>query len=146
MFRKKIDIKYHKNITPLKQVDGGDWIDLRTAEPKTIEPFSVAKISLGVSMKLPKNHEAHILPRSSTFKHFGLLQTNGMGIIDEAYCGNDDIWFVEVFNPTPKTMYVPFDARICQFRIVKKMPKLKLNIVRSLTSKNRGGHGSSGIF
>lgn len=146
MFRKKIDIKYHENITPLKQVDGGDWIDLRTAEPKTIEPFSVAKISLGVSMKLPKNHEAHILPRSSTFKHFGILQTNGMGIVDEAYCGNDDIWFVEVFNPTPKTMHVPFDARICQFRIVKKMPKLKLNIVCSLTSKNRGGHGSSGIF
>lgn len=142
----KIDVLYHAPITPLEQTESGDWIDLRSAEIVTINPGEKAKVCLGVSMKLPEDHEANIVPRSSLFKTFRVIQTNSMGVIDNVYCGPNDIWFVELFNPTSEPATIPFDARICQFRIMKKMPKVELNTVYSLNYPDRGGHGASGIM
>ena len=142
-----INIKYHDDeLKRIEEIPQGDWIDLRSAEYVELEPFSFKAISLGVSMELPAGYEAHVVPRSSTFKYFGVIQTNGMGIIDESYRGDNDVWFMPVFSMR-KTIIEKND-KICQFRIVKKMEKYpELNLVEKeyLGNENRGGHGSTGI-
>ena len=89
----EIKIKYHvKDLEHIRKIDNGDWIDLRAAEDVTINLGEMKLISLGISMKLPKGYEAHVVPRSSTFKTWGIIETNSMGVIDESYCGDNDIW------------------------------------------------------
>lgn len=138
----KIDIKYHTDIIPLEMVENGDWIDLRVAEDVRMKAGEFRIISLGVSMKLPEGYEAHIVPRSSTFKVWGILQTNHMGVIDNSYCGDDDIWGFPAF--ATRDVHIEKNSRICQFRLVKKMKKVDFKTVKSLGNKNRGGWGSSG--
>lgn len=145
MFRKKIKVKYHANITPLEQTNWGDWIDLRCAKQTIIPAGTSRVVPLGVSMKLPRRYEANVLARSSLRKNFSVIQTNAMGVIDNTYCGDGDEWFVELHNISEQSIAIAFNARICQFRIVKKMPKVKFKKVSSLGYPNRGGHGSSGI-
>ena len=99
-------------------------------------------IPLGVGMKLPKGYEAHIVPRSSTYKNFGIIQTNHQAVIDESYCGDNDEWKYPSYALRDTT--IKKDDRICQFRIVKKQPSIKFNVVDKLLNKNRGGFGSTG--
>ncbi len=138
-----IQIKYHTDITPLEQKDGSDWIDLRAAEDVELFEGDFKLISLGVSMQLPEGYEAHIVPRSSTFKNFGVLQTNHMGVIDESYCGDEDVWKFPAYAVRHTVIHK--DDRICQFRIVGKQPKIEFNIVDKLDNVSRGGFGSTGI-
>lgn len=137
-----IKIKYHADIEPLVQKDGSDWIDLRAAEEVKMSPNQFKLIPLGVSMKLPEGYEAHIVPRSSTFKTWGIIQTNHMGVIDESYCGDNDQWMMPVF--ATRAVIIHKNDRICQFRIVKKQPKISFQEVDSLGEENRGGFGSTG--
>ena len=137
----KIVIMYHAPVTPVACIKQGDWIDLRAAEEVVMKKGEFRLISLGVSMKLPEGCEAHVLPRSSTFPRYGVIQTNGMGVIDESYCGADDVWHFQVY--ATRDTVIPFDDRICQFRIVKKMPEVEFIAVDRLTGENRGGCGSS---
>lgn len=140
---KSIRIKYHnKNIDPVEKIKVGDWIDLRAAEDTVLKAGEFKLVSLGVSMKLPRGYEAHIVPRSSTYKTFKILQTNSMGIIDESYCGNGDVWKFPVL--AIEDTHISEGDRICQFRIMKKMPKVKFKVVDELHSENRGGFGSTG--
>ena len=137
-----VQIKYHSDIIPLEMVENGDWIDLRVAEDVRMKAGEFRIISLGVTMKLPEGYEAHIVPRSSTFKVWGILQTNHMGVIDNSYCGDDDIWGFPAF--ATRDVHIEKNSRICQFRLVKKMKKVDFKTVKSLGNKNRGGWGSSG--
>lgn len=137
-----IKIKYHADIEPLEQKEGSDWIDLRAAEEVKMSPNQFKLIPLGVSMKLPKGYEAHIVPRSSTFKTWGIIQTNHMGVIDESYCGDDDQWMMPVL--ATRAVIIHKNDRICQFRIVKKQPKILFQEVDSLGEDSRGGFGSTG--
>jgi dUTP pyrophosphatase len=139
----EIKIKYHADITPLEQKAGSDWIDLRAAETVVIKQGEAKKISLGVSMELPEGYEAHIVPRSSTFDTYGLIQTNGMGVIDNTYSGEFDIWKMPVY--ATKNTIVNKNDRICQFRIMGKQPKIDFVIVNEMTNENRGGFGSTGV-
>lgn len=139
----KLQVKYHTDIEPLAQKEGCDWIDLRAAEDVELFAGSFRLIPLGISVRLPEGYEAHIVPRSSTFKTWGILQTNSMGVIDESYCGNDDEWMIPVY--ATKMTRINKNDRICQFRIVKKMPNLEIEKVEILSEKNRGGFGSTGI-
>lgn len=138
-----IKIKYHADIEPLVQKEGSDWIDLRAAEEVKLSPNQFKLIPLGVSMKLPEGYEAHIVPRSSTFKTWGIIQTNHMGVIDESYCGDDDQWMMPVL--ATKAVIIHRNDRICQFRIVKKQPKILFQEVDTLGEESRGGFGSTGI-
>lgn len=138
----KIKIKYHDNIIPLTKITNGDWIDLRSAEDVTMKSGEFRIISLGVSMKLPDGYEAHVVPRSSTYKNFGVIQANHMGVIDNSYCGDNDIWKFPAIAVRDTTIHK--NDRICQFRIIKKQPELKLKTVSYLSSENRGGFGSTG--
>lgn len=139
----EIKIKYHdKELGKIEKIPVGDWIDLRSAETVNMEAGQFRVISLGVSMKLPEGYEAHVVPRSSTFRRWGILQVNGVGIIDESYCGNNDIWKFPALAMRPTTIHK--GDRICQFRIVKKMPEVKFIEVDHMEDEDRGGLGSTG--
>ena len=139
----KIQIKYHNNNIPkLKKLAQGDLIDLYAAETVELKAGESGLISLGVSMKLPYGYKAQVYPRSSTFKTWGVLQTNSVGQIDNSYCGDNDIWRYPVYA-TRDTTILEGD-RICQFEIVPIMTGVKLEEVDKLDSVNRGGFGSTG--
>lgn len=139
----EIRIKYHnKNIGKIEELEQGDWYDLRAAETVEMEAGEFKLISLGVSMKLPEGYEAHLAPRSSTFKKWGITQVNSFGVIDNSYSGTNDIWRVPVRADRDTTIYE--GDRICQFRIVKKQPKIKFIEVEELDPVDRQGFGSTG--
>lgn len=138
----EIKVKYHADITPLEKTDKGDWIDLRAAEDVELKAGEFKLISLGVSTQLPDGYEANIVPRSSTFKHWGILQTNHYGVIDNSYSGDSDIWMFPAY--ATRDVLIEKNSRICQFRIQKKMEEVSLKTVDHLSDTNRGGFGSSG--
>ena len=140
----EIKIKYHADIEHIKKIEQGDWIDLRSAEDVTLKFGESKVISLGVSMELPDGYEAHVAPRSSTFKNFGIILVNGIGIIDNSYCGNDDIWMFPALCMKQEGTVIHKGDRICQFRIMKKQPEIRFTEVENLNGKNRGGIGSTG--
>ncbi|MCD8020881.1 MAG: dUTP diphosphatase [Clostridiales bacterium] len=139
-----IRIKYFSDqIKKLTYIENkSDWIDLRAAEDITLKKGDFALIPLGVAMELPKGYEAHVVPRSSTFKNFGIIQTNHMGVIDESYCGDNDQWFMPVFAVRDTEIHL--NDRICQFRIMKHQPSLYFRETSMLCHEDRGGHGSTG--
>lgn len=140
-----IKIKYiDDTMKKLEYIDGekSDWVDLRSAETVTMLPGDFRIISLGISAKLPDGYEAHIVPRSSTFKKWGILLVNSCGIIDSSYCGDEDIWRFPALAMRKTTIYK--GDRICQFRIVKKQPHIEFEEVDHLDNPNRGGFGSTG--
>ena len=140
----KIQIKYFSDkIERLRYIDGkSDWIDLRAAEDVVLKAGEYKLIPLGIAMKLPKGYEAHVVPRSSTFKNFGVIQTNHYGVIDESYCGDNDQWFVPVMAMRDTEIHV-YD-RICQFRIMEHQPVIEFEETDQLDGTDRGGFGSTG--
>ena len=139
----QIKIKYlDDSIKRLTYVDGkSDWIDLAAAETVTLKKGEFKLIHLGVAMELPEGYEAHIAPRSSTYKNFKILQTNSVGVVDRSYCGPNDWWKMAVYATEDTT--INKGDRIAQFRIIENQPKL--NFVESeLTGKDRGGFGCTG--
>ncbi len=139
-----IKIKYFtEEIDKLTYIDGkSDWIDLRASETVELKAGEFKLIPLGVAMELPKGYEAHVVPRSSTFKNYGVLQVNSCGIIDGSYCGDDDMWRMPVY--ATRDTVIQKNDRICQFRIVENQPKIEFQQVDSLKNANRGGFGSTG--
>jgi len=143
----KILIKYFDNgegqVPKVSQVDGSDWVDLRASVETVMESGDFVLIPLGVAMKLPDGYEAHVIPRSSTFKRYGILMANSYGMIDESYCGNTDQWHFPAYATRDTVIHK--DDRICQFRIVRKQPFLLFKEVEELEGKSRGGFGSTGV-
>lgn len=138
-----IKIKYHdEEIGKIQKIKVGDFIDLRAAETVKIRKGKYKLISLGVSMQLPKGYYAEVVSRSSTFKNFGIILANSVGVIDESYCGDNDVWNFPAIA-LRKTKINKGD-RICQFRIVKKMPAVEFVEVKTLGNADRGGIGSTG--
>lgn len=135
-------IKYLPGAPHLEMTEKGDWCDLYTYEDVTLQTGDFKIISLGFAAKLPEGYEANIVPRSSTFKRWGILQTNHYAVIDESFCGNGDIWGYPVYATRPVT--IPAGTRLCQFRINKKQPTLTFEEVDNLNSDSRGGFGSTG--
>lgn len=138
----QIKIKYHTNILPLEKNEKGDWIDLRAAKDVDMTAGDYYLIPLGISMKLPEGYEAHIVPRSSTFKKWGIIQANHMGIIDNSYSGDEDQWHFPAI--ALRTTHIHKNDRICQFRLVKKQEPIEFIETDHLDDKNRGGFGSTG--
>lgn len=139
----EIKIKYHVESKPLEIYEKGDWIDLRSAETVNMVLGEFKLISLGVGMKLPEGYEAYIVPRSSTYKKWGIIQANSIGIIDNSYSGNEDIWRFPAIALRDTVIYK--GDRIAQFRIMKKQPEIIFKVVDSLDEVSRGGFGSTGI-
>ena len=141
---KVLKIKYHTDIDPIRQVDGSDWIDLRSAEDVLLQAGKYKRISLGISVELPDGYEAHILPRSSTFEKYGILLVNGAGIVDNSYRGDNDIWQFPAY--ATRDCFISKNARICQFRIMKNQGNLAIQTVEVLGNDDRSGFGHSGEF
>lgn len=142
---KTIKIKYFSDeIEHLTYIGGkSDWIDLRAAEEVSLKKGEFRLIRLGVAMELPDGYEAHVVPRSSTFKNFGLIQTNHMGVIDGSYCGDNDEWRFPALAVRDTVIHV--NDRICQFRIMENQPALIFEETAHLEGKDRGGFGSTGV-
>lgn len=140
----QIKIQYKdETIERLKYIDGkSDWIDLRAAERIELKQGEFKLIPLGVAMQLPKGYEAHIVPRSSTYKNFGIIQTNHTGIVDESYSGPNDWWYMPAY--ALRDTVIEKNDRICQFRIQKHQPEVIFEEVDALTGQDRGGIGSTG--
>ncbi|MBK5896298.1 dUTP diphosphatase [Catonella massiliensis] len=139
-----IKIKYFTDkIDKLCYIAGNsDWIDLRVAEDVVMKKGEFRLIRLGVAMELPRGYEAHVVPRSSTYKNFGLIQTNHMGVIDESYKGDADEWKWPALAMRDTEVHV--GDRLCQFRIMKHQPQINFLEVDSLENEDRGGFGTSG--
>ena len=140
-----LKIRYISNeIERLRYIDGvSDWIDLRCAENVVLKEGESRLIRLGIAVELPEGYEAHIVPRSSTFRNFGIIQTNHMGVVDHSYCGDEDEWKYPVLAMRDTELHV--NDRICQFRIMRNQPKLVFEEVEHLGGASRGGFGSTGV-
>lgn len=141
---KQIKIKYVRDIPKLQKIKQGDWIDLYTPYDIPLKRWQYEKIPLGICAELPEGYEAHIIPRSSTFEKYGIIQANSFGLIDESYKGDNDEWHFPVFEMAYEFVVIPRHTRICQFRIVPKMEDVELSIAVSLGNSDRGGFGSTG--
>ena len=139
-----LDIKYFSDkIDKLEYIDGkSDWIDLRAAEDVEFKKGEFKLMPLGIGIRLPAGYEAHMVPRSSTYKNYGLIQANHMGVIDCSYCGDNDQWFVPMIAMRDTVVHA--NDRICQFRIMENQPKLEFREVEHLDEVDRGGFGSTG--
>lgn len=137
-----IDVKYFRDVEPIQKFANGDWVDLRAGEDVELNKGDEVLIPLGVGMILPDGYEAHIVPRSSTLKKFGIIQGNHMGIIDNSYSGDNDEWMMSVI--AVRDTYIHKNDRICQFRIMKKQPHIVFQTVHHLNEVSRGGFGSTG--
>ena len=140
-----IKVRYiSKEIEKLRYIDGkSDWVDLRSAEDVDLKAGESRLIRLGIAVELPEGYEAHIVPRSSTYRNFGIIQTNHMGVVDHSYCGDNDEWMYPVL--AMRDTHISVNDRICQFRIMENQPPLSFEEVEHLTGKERGGFGSTGI-
>lgn len=132
----------HPECTPLQE-NNGSWIDLRSRVDVSIKTGQYVAIPLGVAVELPDGMEAVVVPRSSTFKRWGLIQTNSMGVIDPSYCGNDDEWHFPAYATSDCEIHQ--GDRICQFRIQPAQPDIQFVVVEKLDNQNRGGLGSTGV-
>lgn len=141
--KKIIKVKYFNDkLEKINKISIGDWIDLRSATTIKLKKGEFKLIPLGVAMELPKGYEANIVPRSSTYKNFKIVQTNHFAVIDESYCGDNDQWFYPVI--AMEDTVIKFNDRICQFRINKKMEEIEIQQVETLGNDDRGGIGSTG--
>lgn len=141
--KKKIKIKYMDSDLPkLEKISAGDWIDLRVADTLELKAGNTYKLPLGVAMKLPKGYEALVIPRSSTFFKYGLIQGNSVGLIDNTYCGDKDEWCYPVY--AMRDITITKGTRICQFRLFKNQDTIRFYEVRNLAHISRGGFGSTG--
>lgn len=121
----------------------GEWLDLFTSEGKLVEANTYVLIPFGLAMELPDGYEAVIAPRSSTFSKWGLLQANSVGVIDNLYKGDDDLWYFPAL--ATKTEFIPKGTRIAQFRVQQTQPELQFILVDKLSADNRKGLGSTGV-
>lgn len=139
----EIKIKYIRGVEKIQKIAKGDWIDLRAAEDIELKKGESMLLPLGVIMKLPEGYEAIVAPRSSTFKKYGLLMTNSIGVIDEKFCGEADEWRMPVF--ATRDVKIEKNTRICQFRIIEHQPEITFAEVDEMKDESRGGFGSSGV-
>ena len=138
-----VRINTHGNPVP-KQYGNGDWIDLSAADDCVILPGEYKEISLGISMELPEGTFAMVVPRSSTYKKYHIIRVNSIGIIDQAYKGDNDIWRFPALNVSGEPTYISKGDRIAQFKVFDKGENISFNSVESLGNEDRGGIGSTG--
>lgn len=133
---------FSDDIPRLTAIEQGDWIDLRASETVEFQKGEFKLIPIGISVQLPEGYEAHVAPRSSTFKRWGLLQVNSVGVIDNSYCGTNDQWFVPMY--ATRDTVVEKGDRFCQFRIMENQPPVTFVECETLSDADRGGFGSTG--
>lgn len=147
----KIRIKYFDGATKLKKIEKGNWIDVYSRKDIFIMQDEREMIPLGFALELPKGYEGHLAPRSSTFKTWGVIQTNSVGVVDDTYIGDNDEWHMPVYCLEPKDKFgyqlgtwIHKGDKIGQIRIMEVQPDFELVEVDSFGNEDRGGFGSTG--
>ena len=147
----KIRIKYFEEPTKLKKIAKGNWIDVYANKDVLVKVNERAMIPLGFALELPRGWEAHLAPRSSTFKTWGIIQTNSVGVVDDTYIGDNDQWHIPVFclqgkneENGVKGTFIEKGDKIAQFRIMEVMPAIEFEEVETFGNADRGGFGSTG--
>lgn len=135
----KVRINTHGNPIPVQH---GEWVDLYCAEDVVMKKGDFRIISLGVSMEMPPGYYAQVVPRSSTCKNFGIMMANSIGVVENAYCGDNDIWGFPAH--AIRDTEIPKGTRICQFCVKKCEENIELEQVEFLGNPDRGGFGSTG--
>ncbi|MDT8719275.1 deoxyuridine 5'-triphosphate nucleotidohydrolase [Clostridium sp. 19966] len=153
----KIRIKYFEGATKLKKIEKGNWIDVYSNKDVFVKLGERAMIPLGFALELPQGWEAHLAPRSSTFKTWGIIQTNSVGVVDDTYIGDNDQWHMPAFCLQGKHVeknsegieeagtWIRKGDKIGQFRIMEVMPAIEFEEVDSFGNADRGGFGSTGV-
>ncbi|MFT8349347.1 dUTP diphosphatase [Clostridium saccharoperbutylacetonicum] len=157
----KIRIKYFKGATKLIKIQKGNWIDVYANKDVFVRVGERAMIPLGFALELPKGWEAHIAPRSSTFKTWGIIQTNSVGVVDDTYIGDNDEWHMPIYCLQGKASEKYLDEsssevecdgtwikkadKIGQFRIMEVMPEIEFEEVGAFGNSDRGGFGTTGV-
>lgn len=140
----EVKVKYHADgIEPISSAHTGEWVDLRCAEDVELKKGDFKLINLGVSIAVPEGFEAILAPRSSTFKRYGILQTNGIGVVDFLFRGNEDILKMPVY--ATRDTFIHKNDRICQFRIQRCQPSFDIVEIDNMEDESRGGLGSTGV-
>lgn len=132
-----------KDMPKIEKIDVGDWIDLRSKVELDYKAGDTVQIPLGVIMKLPEGYEAIVAPRSSTFKKYGIIMVNSIGIIDNSYCGPGDEW--NFMGYALKDGHINKYDRICQFRLLPNMGNMSIEEIAEPEGQSRGGIGSTGV-
>ena len=170
----KLRIKYFENATKLEKISKGNWIDVYANKDIFVEKNTRAMIPLGFALELPEGWEGHLAPRSSTFKSWGVIQTNSVGVVDDTYIGDDDQWHMPVYCLDAKDVidnevegtwishikslilklikkdnriqgtWIRKGDKIGQFRIMEVMPEIEFEEVEEFGNQNRGGFGTTG--
>lgn len=165
----KIRIKYFEGSKKLEKISKGDWIDVYANKDMFIPKGTRAMIPLGFALELPEGYEAHLAPRSSTFKTWGIIQTNSVGVVDNSFCGDNDQWHMPVYclegkdvadkiydtfceleqynNPVGdrvKGTWIHKGDKIAQFRVMEIQPEIEFEEVEVLGNENRGMCGTTG--
>ena len=147
----KLRVKYLEGATRMNKITKGNWIDVYAYEDTFVPEGERAMINLGFALELPKGWEGHLAPRSSTFKTWGIIQTNHVGIVDDTYIGDNDIWHMPVYCLEPKDFIndvygtlIKKGDKIGQFRIMEVMPEIEFEEVESFGNADRNGFGSTG--
>lgn len=147
----KLRIKYFKGATKLEKIAKGNWIDVYARVSTFIPQGEYGVVPLGFALELPKGYEGHLAPRSSTFKTWGVIETNSFGIIDDTYIGDNDEWGMPFYCLVGKHIlngkrgtHIRKGDKIGQFRIMEVMPPLEFEEVEILGNPDRSGFGSTG--
>ena len=139
----ELKVKYFTDIEPIKFIENkSDWYHLRAAEEIEMKAGDFRLIKLGIGIKLPEGFEALIAPRSSTFKNYGIIQAQSIGVVDESYSGDNDQWMMPAIALRDTVIHK--NDRICQFRIIQHQPPHTIKTVEHLDDTDRGGIGSPG--
>jgi dUTP pyrophosphatase len=151
----KIRVKYFEDATKLKKIKKGNWIDVYANKDIFVKVGEREMIPLGFALELPEGWEAHIAPRSSTFKTWGIIQTNSVGVVDDTYIGDNDQWHMPIYClqskhtevsdiGESKGTWIRKGDKIGQFRIMEVMPEIEFEEVESFGNDDRGGFGTTG--
>ena len=151
-----IRIKYFDKATKLKKITKGNWIDVYANKDVFVKCGERAMVPLGFALELPEGWEGHLAPRSSTFKTWGIIQTNSVGVVDDTYIGDNDQWHMPVYclqgkdiesddnGEEIKGTWIRKGDKIGQFRIMEVMPEIEFEEVDSFGNEDRGGFGTTG--
>ena len=143
----KLRVKYLQDATRMNKITKGNWIDVYAYQDTFVPEGERAMINLGFALELPKGWEGHLAPRSSTFKTWGVIQTNSVGVVDDTYIGDNDIWHMPVYCLQAKDengTWIKKGDKIGQFRIMEVMPEIQFDEVESFGNCDRGGFGTTG--
>lgn len=128
---------------PVYQTNGSVAFDLSPCEDAIIPPREVRLVPTGLIICTPPGQLLLIAARSSTPLKRGLMIANGIGIVDQDFCGPEDEIKLSLFNFTDQPVEIKKGDRLAQ-GLFLALDRIEWEEVNALHTKTRGGFGSTG--